>query len=75
MGPRGRRLPDWQLDPVKQQLTEAVLKGAADVDTWTLYRALSERLEGLAGRSPVDAVTADSIDEVVRAVFNVLGVH
>lgn len=75
VGPRGRRLPDWQLDPVKQQLTEAVLKGAADVDTWTLYRALSERLEGLAGRSPVDAVTADSIDEVVRAVFNVLGVH
>lgn len=75
VGPRGRKLPDWQLDPVKQGLTQAVLKGAADVDTWTLYRALSEPLEGLAGRSPVDAVTADSVDEVAKAVFNVLGVH
>ncbi len=75
VGPRGQRLPDWQLDPVKQQLTEAVVRGAAVVDNWTLYRALSEPLEGLAGRSPVDAVTADSVDAVARAVFNVLGVH
>lgn len=75
VGPRGQRLPDWQLDPVKQQLTEAVLRGTADVDNWTLYRALSEPLEGLAGRSPVDAVTTDSIAEVAKAVFNVLGVH
>jgi hypothetical protein len=75
VGPRRQKLPDWQLDPVKRALTEAVLTGAADVDSWTLYRALSEPLEGLAGRSPVDAVTADSIDDVAKAVFNVLGVH
>jgi hypothetical protein len=75
VGPRRQKLPDWQLDPVKQELTEAVLKGAADVDNWTLYRALSEPLEGLAGRSPVDAVMGDSIDVVSKAVFNVLGVH
>jgi len=75
VGPRGQKLPDWQLDPVRQQLTQAVLQGTQGIDNWTLYRALSEPLEGLGGRSPVDAVTAGSIDEVMRAVFNVLGVH
>lgn len=75
VGPRGRRLPDWQLDPVKQRLTQIVLQAASEVDAWTLYRALSEPLEGLAGRSPVAAVTADSVDAVAKAVVNVLGVH
>ncbi len=75
VGPRRQKLPDWQLDPVKQRLTETVLKGAADVDNWTLYRALNEPLEGLAGLSPVDAVKAASVDDIARAVFNVLGVH
>jgi len=75
VGPRGRRLPDWQLDPVKQQLTQIVLQAALEVDAWTLYRALSEPLEGLAGRSPVEVVTADSVDAVAKAVVNVLGVH
>jgi hypothetical protein len=75
VGPRGRRLPDWQLDPVKQRLTQIVLQAASEVDAWTLYRALSEPLEGFAARSPVEAVTADSVDAVAKAVFNVLGVH
>lgn len=75
VGPRGRKLPDWQLDPVKQRLTQAVLQRASGVDAWTLYRALSEPLEGLDGRSPVEGVTQDSIDAVAKAVFNVLGVH
>jgi hypothetical protein len=75
VGPRGQKLPDWQLDPVKQQLTQAVLHEVEGTDNWTLYRALSEPLEGLGGRSPVDAVTAGSIDDVAKAVFNVLAVH
>ena len=75
VGPRGQKLPDWQLDPVKQQLTQVVLHEVEGIDNWTLYRALSEPLEGLGGRSPVDAVTAGSIDDVAKAVFNVLGVH
>lgn len=75
VGRRGQKLPDWQLDPVKQRLTQVVLQRARGIDAWTLYRALSEPLEGLAGRSPVEAVTADSVDAVARAVFNVLGVH
>lgn len=75
VGRRGQKLPDWQLDPVRQRLTQAVLRGAPGVDAWTLYHALSEPLEGLGGRSPVQAVAADSVDAVAKAVFNVLGVH
>ena len=75
VGPRGQKLPDWQLDPVKQQLTQAVLQEVEGIDNWTIYGALSEPLEGLGGRSPVDAVTPDLIDKVSEAVFNVLGVQ
>lgn len=75
VGPRGQKLPDWQLDPVKQQLTQAVLQEVEGIDHWTIYGALSEPLEGLGGRSPVEAVTPYSLDVVAEAVFNVLGVH
>lgn len=75
VGPRGQKLPDWQLDPVKQRLTQTVLEGTEGIDNWTLYRTLSEPLEGLDGRSPIDAVAVQSVDAVVKAVFNVLGVH
>jgi len=75
VGPRGQKLPDWQLDPVKLQLTQAVLQKAEGIDPWTLYRALSEPLEGLGGCSSIESVTADSIDDVALAVLNVLGVH
>jgi hypothetical protein len=36
VGPRGQKLPDWQLDPVKQRLTQTVLQRAPGVDAWTL---------------------------------------
>ncbi|WP_416232977.1 integrase [Castellaniella sp.] len=75
VGPRGQKLPDWQLDPVKQQLTQTVLQEVEGIDHWTIYHALSEPLEGLGGRSPVDAVTPSSIDGVAEAVFNVLGMQ
>jgi hypothetical protein len=75
VGPRGQKLPDWQLDPVKQQLTQTVLQEVEGIDHWTIYRALSEPLEGLGGRSPVDAVTHSTINDVADAVFNVLGRH
>lgn len=75
VGRRGQKLPDWQLDPVKQRLTQIVLQNAVEIDAWTLYRALSEPLEGLAGRSPVEAATAASVDDVAKTVFSVLGVR
>jgi hypothetical protein len=75
VGPRGQKLPDWQLDPVKQQLTQTVLQEAEGIDNWTIYRALSEPLEALGGLSPVVAVSPALIDYVTSAVFNVLGVQ
>ncbi|MDR0780625.1 MAG: integrase [Pseudomonadales bacterium] len=75
VGPRGQKLPDWQLDPVKQQLTQSVLQKAAGIDHWTLYHALSEPLESLGGRAPVNAVTASTIDDMANVVCNILGIH
>jgi hypothetical protein len=75
VGPRGQKLPDWQLAPVKQQLTQTVLQEAEGIDNWTIYRALSEPLGALGGLSPVVAVSPASIDYVASAVLNVLGVH
>lgn len=75
VGPRKQRLPDWQLDPPRLKLTQEVLKVAGDVDAWTIYHALSEPMEGLRGRSPVDAVAPSNLDEVVSTVCNALGVH
>ncbi len=75
VGARGQKLPEWQLDPAQKKLTQAVLAKAHGIDNWTLYRALSEPLEGLGGQSPVDAVTPDSIEAVIKAVYNVLGIH
>ncbi len=73
-GGRGQKLPDWQLDPLKRLLTEKVLKGAASVDSWTLYRALSEPLDALEGRAPIDAVTSDGVDLVAEFVFGSLSI-
>ncbi|HKO88040.1 MAG TPA: antitoxin Xre/MbcA/ParS toxin-binding domain-containing protein [Burkholderiales bacterium] len=67
------RLPDWQLDPLALRLTQSVLEQASDVDTWTLYRALCEPLELFEGRTPAEAVTAQSIEYVTKAVLHVLG--
>ncbi|MEW5071751.1 integrase, partial [Pseudomonas aeruginosa] len=54
---------------------QTVLQEVEGIDHWTIYRALSEPLEGLGGRSPVDTVTHGTIDDVAEAVFNVLGVQ
>ena len=74
-GTRGQKLPDWQLDSAKLQLTRRVLQGTSGIDGWTLYRVLSEPLESLSGHSPLDSVADRSIDDVVGAVFNALGLH
>ncbi|MDN7179381.1 integrase [Caballeronia sp. SEWSISQ10-4 2] len=75
VGSRKQRLPDWQLDPVRLQLTQAVLSGAPDIDAWTLFHTLSEPLEVLRDQAPVEVVTRTSVDEVTSAVLNALGIH
>lgn len=36
VGNRGQRIPDWQLDPVKGRLVQAVLQQARGGDSWRL---------------------------------------
>jgi integrase len=75
MGNRGQRIPDWQLDPVRQQFIHTVLQRADEVDSWTLYRAVSEPMDELQGRTPVEAVTSQNLHEAASAVFIALGVN
>lgn len=75
VGPRKQRLPEWQLDPVRLRLTQQVLKLAADLDSWTLFHALSEPVDALNGRSPIEAVTPGNVDATVATVCSALGVH
>jgi hypothetical protein len=72
VGNRGQRIPDWQLDPVRQEFIQSVLQRAKGVDGWTVYRALSESQEVLEGRSPVEAITACNLREVASAVLGAL---
>lgn len=41
-------------------LAHAAPQWIEEGDGWTIYRALSELLEGLGGRSPVDAAKLDA---------------
>ena len=75
MGNRGQRIPDWQLDPVRQQFTHTILKRAETVDSWILYRTLSEPMDALQGRAPLQAITSQNLNEAASAVFIALGVN
>jgi hypothetical protein len=45
-GNRGHRIPEWQLDPVQLQLTQALLERMPSVDPWML-RCIRSRHRGL----------------------------
>ena len=75
VGVRRQRLPDWQLDPTRLQLTRAVLAKAGNVDAWTVFHALSDPMDGLEGQSPVNVVRPGNVDAVADAVLSVLGIH
>ncbi len=65
-----------ELQAFIHERVEAV-KLPANLEGETVEQALARKaaLEGLGGRSPVDAVTHGTIDDVAEAVFNVLGVQ
>lgn len=75
IGARGQRIPDWQLDDIRRKLAQAVLQKARDVDEWTIYYALSEPNDALAGKAPLAVVTLGNLDKVGAAVFGKLGIH
>jgi hypothetical protein len=68
LGNRGHRIPDWQLDPIRQQFTRAVMERKPEIDSWMLYRVLSKPLEDLSARVPVKIVTLENLDQVTDAV-------
>ncbi|MGV2528265.1 UNVERIFIED_CONTAM: integrase, partial [Bacillus thuringiensis] len=52
MGNRGQRVPDWQLDPVKHKLIQAILKQVPrSINTWHIYHALLRPYDAL-GKLP-----------------------
>lgn len=75
IGARGQRIPDWQLEPARKKLTQALLDNARDVDEWTLYYALAEPNEALAGKAPIRAVKAGNLDRILDVVLSQLGIN
>ena len=73
LGNRGQRVPDWQLNPLKRRLVQAVLRQTArGVDPWEIYHALTRSCAEFGGESPVDSVTADNLETVAKAVRRTL---
>lgn len=70
-----QRIPDWQLDQTCLALTQQILAKATNVDEWTLYYALSEPMESLDGKAPIQAVQKTNINIVASATLNFLGIH
>lgn len=75
IGARGQRIPDWQLDPIKKQLTQSLMGKARDVDEWSLYYALSEPNQDFSGKAPVETVTARNIERVLSTLLSQLGIN
>lgn len=69
MGHRGQRVPDWQLDPIKRQLIQAVLKQVPrSLDTWNIYHALLRSYKALGKRPAIEAVTPMNLHLAARLV-------
>jgi hypothetical protein len=73
LGNRGQRIPEWQLNPLCQSFVCQVMERAQRIDSWVLYRALSEPRDDLEGLAPVAAVTAGKLAVAEELVFAQLG--
>ncbi len=70
MGNKGQRVPAWQLDPLKRQLVQSILrKTPRGLDTWTIYLALIQKYDTLGGHTPLEAVTQQNLELTVRLVL------
>jgi integrase len=70
MGNRGQRVPDWQLDPIKNKLTQTVLGQVGNDNAWQLYSALTQPRQLLDGMAPIDHVTPDNLLAVADIVIS-----
>ncbi|EMH4138325.1 hypothetical protein ACTVNX_03725 [Serratia nevei] len=72
IGKCGQRIPDWQLDPRHQPFVQAVLARAGRLDGWQIYKALSEPVDGISGKTPLELVAVNPT-VAVQAIFDALG--
>lgn len=75
IGTRGQRIPDWQLDETRKELTRKLMEKASDADEWTLYYALSEPSDALSSKVPVEIVSAGNIGKVLATLLAQLDIH
>ncbi|MEN1398724.1 tyrosine-type recombinase/integrase [Pseudomonas aeruginosa] len=69
LGNRGQRVPDWQLVPLKQKLTQVVMSMCPYLDSWALYRLLTTPHPKLGDRAAIDLATPTNVDKVAHAVI------
>jgi len=72
-GPRGARMPNFQLRVEGQALVELLLKQARDVDAWTLYLLLTQPNEAINGRIPGYAVQHKNVKQTAALLLGQLG--
>ena len=73
LGNRGQRVPDWQLDPLKRRLVQAILQQTTrGVDSWEIYHALLRPHELFGGQSPIESLTSENLPVAVHAVCGAL---
>jgi len=69
LGTRGQRVPDWQIDPLKRKLVQAVLKQVPmGMDSWHIYRALLHSYDELGKRPAIKAVRPTNLHLAARLV-------
>jgi len=69
LGHRGQRVPDWQMDPLKRKLVQAVLKQVPmGMDSWHVYRSLLHSYEELGQRPAIAAVRPTNLRLAARLV-------
>lgn len=66
LGNRGKRIPDWQLDPLKHKLVLALFQSLPGLGEWDVYRMLSEPHGKLRGNAPCDVVTVANFDDTLQ---------
>jgi len=69
LGTRGQRVPDWQIDPLKRKLVQAVLKQVPmGMDSWHIYRALLQSCDELGKRPAIHVVRPTNLHLAARLV-------
>jgi hypothetical protein len=69
LGNKGQRVPVWQLDSLKRQLVQAILRQTPrGIDTWNIYHALQRPHDVLDGKSPLEVLTQQNLKEVAHMV-------